>query len=41
MENDPQELDDLDNLYDLDDDSNEGRSDMDEWLPEDVSDDRD
>jgi hypothetical protein len=41
MENGPQELDDLDNLYDLDDDLNEGRSDMDEWFPEDGSNDRD
>jgi hypothetical protein len=32
--------DDLDDLYDLDDDPNEGRSDMDEWFPEDGSNDR-
>jgi hypothetical protein len=38
MENGPEELDDLDNL---DDDPNEGRSDMDEWFPEDGSNDRD
>jgi hypothetical protein len=38
MENGPQELDDLD---DLDDDPNEGRSNMDEWFPEDGSNDRD
>jgi hypothetical protein len=30
VENGPQELDDLDNLGDLDEDPNEGRSDMDE-----------
>jgi hypothetical protein len=35
VENGPQELD------DLDDDSNEGRSDMDEWFPEDGINDRD
>jgi hypothetical protein len=38
VENGPHELDDLD---DLDDDPNEGRSDMDEWFPEDGSNDRD
>jgi hypothetical protein len=38
MENGPQELDDLD---DLDEDPNEGYSDMDEWFPEDGSNDRD
>jgi hypothetical protein len=41
MENGSHELDDLDDLYDLDDDPNEGRSDMDEWFPEDESNDRD
>jgi hypothetical protein len=41
MEKGPHELDDLDNLYDLDDDPNEGRSDMDEWFPKDGSNDRD
>jgi hypothetical protein len=41
MENGPHELDDLDDLYDLDNDPNEGRSDMDEWFPEDWSNDRD
>jgi hypothetical protein len=41
MENGPHELDDLDDLYDLDDDPNEGRSNMDEWFPEDGSNDRD
>jgi hypothetical protein len=40
MENGPHELDNLDDLYDLDDDPNEGRSDMDEWFPEDGSNDR-
>jgi hypothetical protein len=38
VENGPPELDDLDNL---DDDPNEGHSDMDEWFPEDGSNDRD
>jgi hypothetical protein len=38
MENGPHELDDLDVL---DDDLNEGRSDMDEWFPEDGCNDRD
>jgi hypothetical protein len=37
MENGPQELADLDDLDDLDDDANEGRSDMDEWFPQDGS----
>jgi hypothetical protein len=41
MKNGPHELDDFDNLYDLDDDPNEGRSDMDEWFPEDQSNDQD
>jgi hypothetical protein len=41
MENGPHELDDLDDLYDIDDDPNEGRSNMDEWFPEDGSNDRD
>jgi hypothetical protein len=41
MENGPHELDDLGDLYDLDDDPNEGYSDMDEWFPEDGSNDRD
>jgi hypothetical protein len=36
VENGPQELDDLD---DLDDDPNEGHSDMDEWFPQDGSND--
>jgi hypothetical protein len=38
VENGPQELDDL---GDLDEDPNEGRSDMDEWFPQDGSNDRD
>jgi hypothetical protein len=38
VENGPHELDDLDGL---DDDPNEGRSDMDEWFPQDGSNDRD
>jgi hypothetical protein len=38
VENGSQELDDLD---DLDDDPNEGRFDMDEWFPQDGSNDRD
>jgi hypothetical protein len=33
MENGPQELDDLDDLGDLDEDPNEGRSNVDEWFP--------
>jgi hypothetical protein len=41
VENGPQELDDLNDLDDLDDDPNEGRSDMDEWFPQDGSNDRD
>jgi hypothetical protein len=41
MENGPEEPDDLDDLDDLDDDPNEGRSDMDEWFPQDGSNDRD
>jgi hypothetical protein len=32
VENGPQELDDLDDLGDLDEDPNEGRSDVDEWF---------
>jgi hypothetical protein len=39
VENGPQELDDLDDLDDLDEDPNEGRSDMDEWFPQDGSND--
>jgi hypothetical protein len=41
VENGPQELDDLDDLGDLDDDPNEGRSDVDEWFPQDGSNDQD
>jgi hypothetical protein len=41
VENGPQELDDLDDLGDLDEDSNEGRSNVDEWFPQDGSNDRD
>jgi hypothetical protein len=41
MENGPQELDDLDDLGGLDDDPNEGSSNMDEWFPQDGSNDRD
>jgi hypothetical protein len=41
VENGPHELDDLDDLGDLDDDPNEGCSDMDEWFPQDGSNDRD
>jgi hypothetical protein len=41
MENGPQDLDDLDNLGDLDVDPNEGLSDMDEWFPQDGSNDQD
>jgi hypothetical protein len=39
VENGPQELNDLDDLGDLDEDPNEGRSDMDEWFPHDGSND--
>jgi hypothetical protein len=41
VENGPEELDDLDDLGDLDEDPNEGRSDVDEWFPQDESNDRD
>jgi hypothetical protein len=41
MENGPQDLDDLDDLGDLDVDPNEGLSDMDEWFPQDGSNDED
>jgi chromosome segregation ATPase len=41
VENSPHELDDLDDLGDLDEDPNEGRSNMDEWFPQDGSNDRD
>jgi hypothetical protein len=41
VENGPQELDDLDDLGDLDEDPNEGRSNVNEWFPQDGSNDRD
>jgi hypothetical protein len=41
MENGPQELDDLDDLGDLDEDPNEGYSDVEEWFPQDGSNDQD
>jgi hypothetical protein len=41
MENGPHELDDLDDLVDLDENPNEGRSDVKEWFPQDGSNDRD
>jgi hypothetical protein len=41
VENGPQELDDLDDLGDLDEDPNEGHPDVDEWFPQDGSNDRD
>jgi hypothetical protein len=41
VENGPQELDDLDDLGDLNEDPNEGCSDVDEWFPQDGSNDRD
>jgi hypothetical protein len=41
MENGLLELDDLDDLYDMDNDPNEGHSDMDELFPKDESNDRD
>jgi hypothetical protein len=41
MKNGPHELDALDDMDDLDDDPNEDRSNMDEWFPEDGSNDQD
>jgi hypothetical protein len=41
VENGPQELDDLDDLGDLDEDPNEGFSDVEEWFPQDGSNDLD
>jgi hypothetical protein len=41
MENGPHEPDDLDDLGDLDEDPNEGHSDVEEWFPQDGSNDRD
>jgi hypothetical protein len=41
VENSPHELDDLDDLGDLDEDPNEGHSDVEEWFPQDESNDRD
>jgi hypothetical protein len=41
VENGPQVLDDLDDLGDLDEDSNEGCSNVDEWFPQDGSNDED
>jgi hypothetical protein len=41
VENGPHEMDDLDDLGDPDEDPNEGRSDMEEWFPQDGSNDRD
>jgi hypothetical protein len=41
VEDGPHELDDLDDLGDLDEDPNGGRSDMDEWFPQHGSNDRD
>jgi hypothetical protein len=41
VENGPHELDDLDDLGDLDEDPNEGPSEVDEWFPQDGSIDRD
>jgi chromosome segregation ATPase len=39
VEDGPHELDDLDDLGDLDEDPNEGRSNMEEWFPQDGSND--
>jgi hypothetical protein len=39
VENGPQELDDLDDLGNLDEDPNGGRSDVEEWFPQDRSND--
>jgi hypothetical protein len=41
VENGPHELDDFDDLGDLDEDPNEGHSNMEEWFPQDGSNDRD
>jgi hypothetical protein len=41
VENGPHGMDDLDDLGDLDEDSKEGCSDMEEWFPQDGSNDRD
>jgi hypothetical protein len=41
MENGPQELDELDDMGDPDEDPNDGRSGVDEWFPQDGSNDRD
>jgi hypothetical protein len=41
VENGPQELDDLDDMGDLDEDPNEGHSDVEEWFPQDGSNNRD
>jgi hypothetical protein len=41
VENGPQELDDLDDLGDMDEDPNDGHSDVEEWFPQDRSNDRD
>jgi hypothetical protein len=41
VENGPHELDDLHDLGDLDEDPNEGHSDVEEWFPQDGSNDRD
>jgi hypothetical protein len=41
VENGPHELDDLDDLGDLDEDPNESRFDVEEWFPQDGSNDRD
>jgi chromosome segregation ATPase len=41
VENGPHELDDLDDLGDLDEDPFEGHSDIEEWFPQDGSNDRD
>jgi hypothetical protein len=41
VENGPRELEDLDDLGNLDEDPNDGRSDVEEWFPQDGSNDRD
>jgi hypothetical protein len=41
VEDGPLELDDLDDLGDLDEDPNEGHSDVEEWFPQDESNDPD
>jgi hypothetical protein len=41
VEDGPHEMDDLDDLGDLDEDPNEGRSNVEEWIPQDGGNDQD